>query len=707
MSALDTTIGLESFEKSIGRDSFTPFDYEFGGGDDFIIAKEQREEFIAPVFSVAQTSSNKKWSDTRIVLISAVGASGKSWLAERLSYDLKSPIINLGKMKVVASYSLTGMLNKKLGSMSAGEYMYKLQKGEMGLIIDALDEGFQKTTTDGYFDFLDDVIEKIPAEGSMPIILLGRTNAVELAALHIQEREIDFSILKIEPFTIGKAKEFIDKRVNKKKDNESYKSTYKEIRDYIIDTIGCFFKSQSDINDQRKRFIGYAPVLLAISDYIKGVSNYQKEIISLKQSNKRSVSLIIDITERILARDKFEKVDENLLKNITNHRDKAFQDRVLKNVYLPEEQCARVLYMMLGKSYSLSPIDDEDFNIRYKEGINGWIQEHPFLDGIHPANIVFESYVIAKLALTEKYKAEIDEYLCTGYGNSYIFFYIFNELHKEETLDLSLVPYLYSSLNALEAKNYQHSLDLSLDKYLDNGEIILDAEFDDAADEYEKYEYKVKANSDDELKIGAFLSNANIDIPLSVCLSSLKTELTSPIYISCKGLKVSSGEIIVNSQNGNQKTIIETDKIENITGGNLPCIRTFGNNKGLEIFSPNSLSYPYSDYYGASIQTRLNGFTEKERGYYMKMRKTLIMFRSHSKGTLAKCCSKIDSRVGRKNTGKPVLDALLDKHIIYKKDFMYYLDMDAMDEYLGVSFDGIKECVINDKIKDFVSKIFE
>lgn len=82
MSALDTTIGLESFEKSIGRDSFTPFDYEFGGGDDFIIAKEQREEFIAPVFSVAQTSSNKKWSDTRIVLISAVGASGKSWLAD-------------------------------------------------------------------------------------------------------------------------------------------------------------------------------------------------------------------------------------------------------------------------------------------------------------------------------------------------------------------------------------------------------------------------------------------------------------------------------------------------------------------------------------------------------------------------------------------------------------------------------------------------
>ena len=70
-----------------------------------------------------------------------------------------------------------------------------------------------------------------------------------------------------------KAKEFIDKRIKKVKDeNEVYNPKYKEIRDYIIDTIGCFFKNQSDINHQKKSFIGYAPVLLAISDYIKGVN---------------------------------------------------------------------------------------------------------------------------------------------------------------------------------------------------------------------------------------------------------------------------------------------------------------------------------------------------------------------------------------------------------------------------------------------------
>ena len=38
---------------------------------------------------------------------------------------------------------------------------------------------------------------------------------------------------------------------------------------------------------------------------------------------------------------------------------------------------------------------------------------------------------------------------------------------------------------------------------------------------------------------------------------------------------------------------------------------------------------------------------------------------------------------------------------------MYYLDLDAMDKYLGVSFDGIKECVINAKIKTFISQIVD
>lgn len=705
MNNIDCTIGLETLEKKIGRDSFSPFEYELGENDDITLHKTRREEFVTPVFSVSNTLNCEHWEDANIILIEAVGASGKSWLCERLSYDLKCPVINLGKMSVVASYSLTGVINKRLGARNAGDYIECIQEGKMGLVIDALDEGFQKTNTDGYFDFLNDVIDKVPHEGSMPIVLLGRTNAVELAALHIYDKGLKVAILTIEPFTIEKACEFIDKRVCKKKGKENivYEKTYKELRNYIIKSIECFFENQSAINRQKTRFMGYAPVLLATSDYINGANNYQKELVSLQENNNRSITLIIEITERILKRDKQEKIDELLLKQITSKRDHAFQQEVLHNVYLPEEQCARVLYAMLGRKYEIPPTNDEDFNAKYNEKINEWINEHPFLRDRQPANIVFESYILAKLAMTEQFKKDVLDYLSSHSNNSYIFFYIFNTLHRGKDVELLLIPHLYSSLNSLDAKNYRHSLDLSFEKVREDGRLQLLADFDDITEGDNDFEYTVIANANDELIIDNSLSNANIDVPFSVRLCRPKTELIAPLFVSCKTLIVGSTEIIVSGLREESDVIIDAEHIKN---ENIqPSIRIFGVGNNFKLICPNALPYPYSDFYTAETASKLKELSDKEQSFYLKMRRTLIMFRSHSKGKLAKCCSKIDNRIGRTESGKPVLNALITKGIIYKEGIMYFINLHAMNEHLGVSFDGIKECVVTDKIKDFISSI--
>lgn len=709
MNNQNNTIGLETLERVIGRNKFQPFNYELDAASDFILYKEAHEEFISPLFSVLQKINCDKWTESQVILIAAVGASGKSWLSDQLSYDLKCPKIDLGKMSVVASYSLTGIINRKLGVKYAGEYMVALQQGEKGLVIDALDEGYQKTNTNGYFDFLDDVISMLPNsshKGTIPIILLGRINAVELAALHLSEKGCSVAILTIEPFTIEKAKTFIDKRIGKDK---SYDKKYQEIRDYIIDSIGCFFKNQSEINLQRARFIGYAPVLLAISDYINGINNYHKEINSLKSSNKQSVFLIIDIIERILKRDKKEKIDELLLKDIVKHRDEDFQNKVLSEVYRSEEQCARVLYFMLNRQYNFSLIDDEDFKSRYEKNICEWIQEHPFLNGRKPANIVFESYILSKLAMMSQYKKDVYDYLSTSYNNSYIFFHIFNALHRGKTIELPIVPYLYESLEALEDKECKYSFELFLDEKMDDGSMLLEANFDnEIIEETEDYQYSVIAYEDEEFKIGAYLSNANIDIPISVSFCAHRTELTSPVYVSCKSLIVRSEEIITNSRGEKNETgiVIETNEITTQTEkGILPDIKSFGERTKLMIVCMDELSYPFLNYQSKNALSGLKDLSYEEKEYYMKMRRLIIMFRSHSKGELAKYYMKIDKRIGRKEYGKPVLEALLNKHIIYKKGVMYYIDSKAMNKHLGVSFDGIKEGIINDKIKNFISSI--
>lgn len=81
------------------------------------------------------------------------------------------------------------------------------------------------------------------------------------------------------------------------------------------------------------------------------------------------------------------------------------------------------------------------------------------------------------------------------------------------------------------------------------------------------------------------------------------------------------------------------------------------------------------------------------------------MFRSHSKGDLARYKDKIDNRIGNSNIGKKVLDALIEKGILYSKEMLYFIDLEKMAMELGVKYDDIRSSIINDKIKHFLANI--
>ena len=87
------------------------------------------------------------------------------------------------------------------------------------------------------------------------------------------------------------------------------------------------------------------------------------------------------------------------------------------------------------------------------------------------------------------------------------------------------------------------------------------------------------------------------------------------------------------------------------------------------------------------------------------MRRTLIMFRSHSKGEFAKVQSKIQNRIASKPEGKVVVDALLKSGVIYPSNRMYLINKEVMNEVLGLKFDSIRTCVINDKATNFLQSL--
>lgn len=710
--AKDNTKGFATLVNEITKEATKPFAYYINDDSKSLrLETEHNKRYVQPVFSIIAQFGTNKTEDAQIILISAVGATGKSTLASELSCTLKCPVVDLGRAEVMAGNSLTGIIYKKLSPSDGASFVGDLQSGCATMIIDGLDEGFQRTKTQGYFDFLDDVIGMTSPKGKS-FVLLGRTNAIELAALHFDSKNIRTVTYQIEPFTISQAYDFIQNIMKEEKDVDVFSKPYKDILDYIIDSIGGFFKDHQDLKiNQYERFIGYAPVLLSIAEFLKkSKNNFQRALSDFKKDQLKGTSLIISIVEGILNRDKELKILPQLIEENLKNRDQDFQKQTRKRAYSIDEQCARVLYRRLKKDYTVPVTGDEAFDYAYNQGIERWIDEHPMLAGNKIANSVFEGYILARLIGNPLYRQAVDEYIEQSTGISYMFFSIYSELHQDdEYLDLSIVSYLYSSLKALDNKKKYYTLEFTYDEedaddLREERTCMLTFEGNEDSG-LQKFEYEVKISTQACLPLHNDIGDVYIDVPINVAISSPRVLFTSPGYINCKSVDLMTDEIILASRSADNTFVIETDCFDMIVGGTYPTITAdVAAKRGFSIITESGLKYPLKEFQ-SNISQKCSKLTPTEKDYYQKLRRTLIMFRSHSKGEFAKVQSKINNRIASKPDGKKVVDALLEKKIIFPREKMYFIDKEKMNEHLGLKFDGLRACVINEKVTTFVQSI--
>lgn len=591
-------------------------------------------------------------------------------------------------------------------------FVGELQAGNAIMLLDGLDEGFQRTKTQGYFDFLDDVIGMTAKKGKS-FILLGRTNAIELAALHFNTRNVKTITYQIEPFTIEQAETFIRLLMKDEEDVDIFGKPYRELLAYIIDSIGGFFKDHQDMKThQYERFIGYAPVLLSIAAFLKkNKSNFQRVLADFQRDQLRGTTLIINIVEGILKRDKELKILPQLIEENIKDRTLEFQAFARHKAYDFDEQCARVLYRCIDREYNFDITGDEAFDFVYNQGVARWIDEHPFLAGNKMANTVFEGYILARLITNAKYRGAIDEYISRSTGISYMFFSIYQELHKnDEYLDLSIVSYLYTSIKALDNKKKYYTLEMTYDE-VDADEMSEEERpclvtFEGSEDsDLQPYVFKVLVSSKSSLPLHNYIGDVFIDVPINVGITSSRIVLSAPGYINCKTVDMMTDEIVLSRRNQDDLFTIETDKLELLVDNNYPTIIGDADSKSFfNIVCDNVLPYPLNDYQ-TSLTQKCAKLTPKQKEYYKKMRRTLIMFRSHSKGGFAKVQSKIQNRIASKPDGKIVVEALLERGIIYSKERMYFINKEMMNEHLGLKFDSLRTCVINEKVTKFLQEI--
>jgi hypothetical protein len=116
-----------------------------------------RKPYIQPSFEKILFDSERP----TIILISAVGASGKTALAENLSRETGLPILDLSKHQPVGANALTDVLTQAFDIQDISTVLGGLATGTFGVIIDGVDEGRSKTTKEAFEAFLDDIIRTV------------------------------------------------------------------------------------------------------------------------------------------------------------------------------------------------------------------------------------------------------------------------------------------------------------------------------------------------------------------------------------------------------------------------------------------------------------------------------------------------------------------------------------------------------------------
>lgn len=685
--------------------------------DSFYYKDEDKDGLIIkyvqpPMSQIPTTKGMTPYQEAEVILISAPGATGKTAMSEYISFMLKIPILNLGFHEAVGANSISGLIMTQVEKEDIFKYHSGLSNGSCAMVIDGLDEASIHITQDSFEAFLKDVAFFAKDSSGLPFVILGRPSVMEDAALALEEDNgVKVSLLQIEPFTVEKAMMFIDNQLPKDY-VQRYEKQYKEVRDYIIEQIGGFFRNESEMNKRLfEHFIGYAPVLQSISNLLNEKLDYHKLLDELKENRKQKIELLIDIVRRVLSRERKKICDEVLPQLFDGNYSIEFKKTVEEKCAKEDEQCERILCRVLNKEVFFPITGDKKFDERYNEKVSEWMKNHPFLKGNEKKiqNIVFESFIIANFIENPRNQKNVLDYLSKTDSGSYLLLDIYSTINRDEIHETShlFFPYLYKSFKALD-----HPNDIGITEIISdddtNGNVCCYLNFCRKALEYE-YDFVFKMSKEDVLRIPSPTSSLVVDAPIRVQFYENKVDIQAPVTITCKGIDISTKDVLFSTPTATNGIVVFAcdDFTAQCSDGSMPSLifRTPKENNRFIVLANATLYYPFSSYSHPiqNISTSRNQINVA----YQKLRRMMLMFRAHNKGSLARYCSKIDNRIGRSELGKTIIQKLMSKGVLSSDGLLYYINSDKFAEVLGMKYDDFRSSTVNEKTKTFIESLFE
>ena len=343
--------------------------------------------FVEAPMSLGQGYGNADPYDSDVILVSAPGAVGKSTLAWEIAYNTGAMLVDLAEAEPIGANTL-------VGGLADTNLLDAFNNGEATLIVDGLDEARLHVPQDNFSAFLNDVVKRTRGSKTLenrkrkPIVLLGRTAAIEEAWLWLLERDIEAPILQIEYFDHDQALEFAQMQAKFIRKEESPREPDRRAIELLVDQI------VEQTSKDKNNFSGYSPVLIAIAKAVadpddKRDVNTQNLIRRIIEGEQKIT--LPEIAKSILIRE------QGKLKRL-NLQDGKLHDKL----YTPKEQLSRLAARIyqIDPDISLPNMSPQDQQT-YSDALVDWVQGHPFLagEGTRPSSEVFGGLIAAQAIL--------------------------------------------------------------------------------------------------------------------------------------------------------------------------------------------------------------------------------------------------------------------------------------------------------------------
>ena len=656
---------------------------------DYIKYIDEERFYIPPSFSDVKTNIKNPSLKPKFVLFSAPGATGKSSLAKYISNRFNAIYWNLAKVKI-GTNSFAGSILNAVGSNKYSEFINDLNTGNVLLVIDAFDEAEIISGRKMINSFILEISNSLFDHKNATVFLLARTETAQSLASFCADNGISVAHYEIGFFVEESAKNFIIKSISGK---NKPSTPDVECANTYYDVIKRNITEQESIS-----FLGYAPVLQAISTHIKDCKNRQKMISELS-TQKDCVSIIIKIMEDLLHREQIEKVTPAFISRCKeSHPEFSRWD----DVYSIDEQLVRIVYYILFQdlSYETYPLDflPPQLVDEYQSILNTFLIQHPFIKthsdndlknrSIDFTGPAFRDYSLTRIILNSKYEDLANMYFDESHSKSYFPSQIFFDCYMKTTsnnIKSNHLTYVYDSYRAKSTVFDIPYLQCSAHSMCgeDDEKYTVDFGMTSGKVSHKKDEIVAEILIED--------SKLNFDHLINVSINTPKLTLD----IGHKGVdtRIYNSSIVCNKINWlNQNVSIESYAPQGciIVAKNGfygdAVIFDVVNNEILKINTPNINSYYKLLPYSFDFEDNSNIDITK---FLYALRCILVEFRSHRKDTLAKTAERIEQVVvGKSVIKRLVLEYLMFCKIVYPSEHLYKINEDIM-QIKGINYNAL------------------